>query len=687
MFADLLSTVTAFIAQHPHAAYAVVFLFAMSESLPGIGVVVPGTAIILGVSALVPSGVVKLWPMLGATISGAIVGDGLSFWLGHRYQRRLLAIWPMSRYPDIAEKGEAFFRRHGDKSVFLARFIPGVRAVVPLFAGIVGMPVWRFYLANTLSALAWAVSHVLPAVFVGAAIAQLGEAAKPLAVLVALVILLVWLSWKLVRLALGYGVPRLVRLLAQTRGWARRGEGAIARTVSGLLGQTPSDAIVLLTAGGLVVGAAWMFLGILEDVVNGDPLVRADSSVFQGLKALRTETGDVVMVTLTELGDTAVVTAVTAAALVLLVLWRAWRSATFLLIAVAGGALVNTVIKGTLHRVRPGDMEYRGWSAFSFPSGHSTSNAILYGFLAVIIARQVHPAFRLPIAFAATLLALSIAISRVYLGAHWFSDVAAGLSFGMLWLTAVSFVYLRGGNEAVPPRLLASVVGLALVAAGAVNIDRSHTADMRRYAVHSTSIVTSEKAWLDGGWKQLPDRRVDLTGEIEEPFTLQIAGSLPEIENALVASGWKRPPPWFASITAWLSPNPGPDHLPVFPLLASGRVPDLVMIRSDPSAARSRLVLRLWQSELSVSDGETRPLWLASVLNERLSTIAWLATRTKSEEDYSIPRNTVSASFKAVTPVARSQSTASWDGKVDLVVASYGMPISPGSSDENSEGR
>ncbi|HWL57806.1 MAG TPA: hypothetical protein VNQ78_14175, partial [Paracoccus sp. (in: a-proteobacteria)] len=85
-FAD----VTAFIAAHPHLSYAAVLFLALSESIPVIGVFIPGTAAILAISALVPSGIVKLWPLLVAASVGAIIGDGLSFWLGHRYHREIL---------------------------------------------------------------------------------------------------------------------------------------------------------------------------------------------------------------------------------------------------------------------------------------------------------------------------------------------------------------------------------------------------------------------------------------------------------------------------------------------------------------------------------------------------------------------------------------------------------------------
>ena len=148
-FSTLVGTVSA----HPHIAYLVVFLLALSEAVPVIGVIVPGSAVIVGIAALVPSGVVSLWPLLTTALLGAILGDGLSFWLGHRYHRDILQRWPLSHYPDLMARSEAFFQRHGGKSVFLARFTPGVRAFVPLVAGMLQMPLHRFYAANILSAL------------------------------------------------------------------------------------------------------------------------------------------------------------------------------------------------------------------------------------------------------------------------------------------------------------------------------------------------------------------------------------------------------------------------------------------------------------------------------------------------------------------------------------------------------
>lgn len=67
MFASFFSVITAFTAAHPHFAYAVALLLALSESVPVIGAVVPGTAVILSISALVPTGAVTLWPLLAGS--------------------------------------------------------------------------------------------------------------------------------------------------------------------------------------------------------------------------------------------------------------------------------------------------------------------------------------------------------------------------------------------------------------------------------------------------------------------------------------------------------------------------------------------------------------------------------------------------------------------------------------------
>ena len=102
--------------------------------------------------------------MLAAAIAGALLGDGSAFWIGHRAQREILSAWPMTNYPRVVAQSEAFFHRWGALAVFFARFVPPIRAFVPITAGALGMAPLRFYAVNIPAILLWAPAHVLPGV-------------------------------------------------------------------------------------------------------------------------------------------------------------------------------------------------------------------------------------------------------------------------------------------------------------------------------------------------------------------------------------------------------------------------------------------------------------------------------------------------------------------------------------------
>ncbi len=158
---------TAYIRLHPDYAIWAVFLFAFSEAIPIVGTVVPGSTLIVALSALAIGAHISPWLLLLAAVAGAILGDGTSYWLGLRLKREVLERWPLNRFPQFIARSEEFFVRWGAASVFLARFTAVVRAFVPLIAGIVQMPARQFFLANVLSALAWAPAHVFPGVAFG----------------------------------------------------------------------------------------------------------------------------------------------------------------------------------------------------------------------------------------------------------------------------------------------------------------------------------------------------------------------------------------------------------------------------------------------------------------------------------------------------------------------------------------
>jgi membrane protein DedA with SNARE-associated domain len=164
----------AFVSAHAWLAYLTLFLAALLEAVPVVGSVVPGSTTILALSALVPGGELKLqWVLLAAAL-GAVLGDGSAYWIGHRQQREILNTWPLTSYPRVVEESETFFHRFGTWAVFFARFVPPIRAFVPVTAGALDMPPARFYAVNIPAILLWAPAHVLPGVLAISALHRYG---------------------------------------------------------------------------------------------------------------------------------------------------------------------------------------------------------------------------------------------------------------------------------------------------------------------------------------------------------------------------------------------------------------------------------------------------------------------------------------------------------------------------------
>src|SRR3954452_6086551 len=158
---DLAQHLIEFIRTHQDWAIAVMFVTAFGESFAFLGLLFPGTTLLIAAGALIKSGTLSIWPIAIGAVLGAMLGDTVSYWIGRRFGGRLTGLWPFTRNPELLAGGMQFFHRHGGKSVFIGRFFGPVRAVIPLAAGIMRMSPRLFWIANVTSALVWAPVLVL----------------------------------------------------------------------------------------------------------------------------------------------------------------------------------------------------------------------------------------------------------------------------------------------------------------------------------------------------------------------------------------------------------------------------------------------------------------------------------------------------------------------------------------------
>jgi len=152
---DFAHAVANFVREHQAWAAPIVLVLAFAESLAFISLLVPAWGALVAIGALIGASGISFWPVWLAGGIGAALGDWLSYWFGYRYKEHVAQIWPLSRYPDILPRGEAFVRDWGVPSIFIGRFFGPLRASVPLAAGIFEMSYWPVQIANFLSALLW----------------------------------------------------------------------------------------------------------------------------------------------------------------------------------------------------------------------------------------------------------------------------------------------------------------------------------------------------------------------------------------------------------------------------------------------------------------------------------------------------------------------------------------------------
>jgi membrane-associated phospholipid phosphatase len=186
----------------------------------------------------------------------------------------------------------------------------------------------------------------------------------------------------------------------------------------------------------LFVGAVWLFAGVAEDVVTGDPLVKLDVKITDWFHARTSPFFTRFMLIVTDAHGTQGMSFLTAALALYLGLRRKWYWLLTLVIAVPGGMVISMLLKQLFMRNRPDLRDpILTLASYSFPSGHVVGATLFYGFLAAYLASSVRSwRWQVVLVFSACAFILLVGVTRIYLGVHYFSDVIAAAAAGIAWL-------------------------------------------------------------------------------------------------------------------------------------------------------------------------------------------------------------------------------------------------------------
>ena len=574
---------------------------AFAESLAVVGMVVPGVAIMFAVGALIGSGALDFQLMVIWAVVGAVAGDGLSFWLGKRYQRQLTGMWPFSKHPAMLEKGIRFFQRYGGKSVVLGRFFGPVRAVIPLVAGMMNMSAGNFLFANILSALIWAPTYLLPGMAFGASMELASEVALRLVILLVALVgslwFLGWLSHRLFLLMQPHSKLLLQRILQFGERHPR------LRRIARALGDPrhPESAGLAMLAGLLVLSSIIL---IIITLLPQSPLLIADSALHLGLNELHNPTGDHIMLALSALAGRS--TTLAMVILLTLVLWiSGLRLSARHWLAGAGSVWLLSILLEALARQSPGLLS-------AMPDVYVLRAAVFFSLGAVLVATPVAHPKRWRVYSAATLLIVAVMFSQLYLGSTLMAVLHA-LGGGIIWSTALGMAYRTHGREQKITARQALILGISLILlafSSAISVQAPPPAPNLLQIQGSMSL----QDWQQGGWQKLPHYRDDVLDHRSRPLNLQIAGSPTAFIAGLEKQGWK--PARTASGLSWLRLLASTDDIASLPLLPhshAGRMAYTVL--SKPGNDR-RQVIYLWPSSWLIDDSG-QPVWLGEVTTQQ----------------------------------------------------------------------
>ena len=221
----------------------------------------------------------------------------------------------------------------------------------------------------------------------------------------------------------------------------------------------PHGALLLILALGALVAIILTagFAQVYDAVTEADGVAGLDHPMLEAAKAMRYPALNTVMTAYTNLGGTIGMPILGAIALVSLA-WRrrSWTPVILILTAAAGSLLMTIVGKPLFGRARPAlsDAIAPYEHSASFPSGHALNSIVIAGIVAyLIILRQQTTRARVTTIAIAAFFALTIGLSRVYLGHHWFTDVLSAWALGAAWLALVITahrLYLTTRKHAMP---------------------------------------------------------------------------------------------------------------------------------------------------------------------------------------------------------------------------------------------
>lgn len=539
--------------------YFVIFLIFFGEALVGIGLIIPGAIIAFLLGAFAAKGMFSIQDLLIFGSLGFFVGDFFSFWLGRKGAGLFKKDNKVLKLEHL-EKGQEYFKEHGNKSVIIGRYIGVLRPLTPFIAGVIQMGWLRFLILNTIGIVSWLAIHLLAGFFFGQALWLIKLWSGRLEIMLIYLasflgvfylskrliikngrelfklLLSIWSTFK-DSLKANHDLQRFIDRHQTFFGfWQRRFD---TENFSG-------KKLTILSA--IFIYLAYSFIVLTNNVFDQGSLWSIDQRIENLMRTFKNFFFIKILLAATTLASWQIALVLAIAVSFALFLRGREKSLPSFWLAILGSFGTTALIKLFVTRPRPLESFYLETS-YSFPSTHSAIAVTLFGFLAYFYAQRRSLKKSINGFFLAILMVITIGFSRIYLRVHFLSDVLAGYLIGAAWLTIGiglnQYMNFKTGKNFIKRRfetkyrLIALIITLfaAGTYAGFLGYYSSRI-NFRKLEptpeVVTTDIIATMKQYDLSGYSESFD------GDQQEPINLIVAASSSaELIQAFDKIGWQ----------------------------------------------------------------------------------------------------------------------------------------------------
>ena len=537
--------------------YWLAFFAALLETVLFVGLLIPGSTALLFVGAYAATGNVDIVGLWGFAVVGAVLGDNVNYYLGKRHGKRWLinGIWVFK--PEHFELAHSFFNKHGAKSVFLGRFVPTVKEVIPFIAGSAEMKLSRFFLWNVLGAMGWGLQWLGAGYLFAQSLSLAQLWLSRLGMMIAVVVLIALLLWFLQAQVIKHGAViyefsvslwhsfyHAFQENEKVKAWKISHPKAMG-FIKNRFDRTHFKGRTLTFLSLALFYVLILFGGIVEDIINSDTIVSVDKSIAQLVLAFREADVLQAFIWMTEWGNWQVAIPMALFASLIFMVSKRWLLILPMMVSVLGSEGLALLGKIAFHRPRPVEAVLYEHT-FSFPSGHATIATALYGFLAYVAIRSVTQwSTKVKLFFFALIFIGLLGLSRIMVGVHYLSDVWAGYLVGTIWLiiaiSLTEWLVARKYLDLEASIAKKSRIGVTLLMVLAVcyylgfaTLFQPHFAPKR---VAETIVLKQDLSSLLNNKKQQFTQT--LLGKPQQPISLKIiAKDEPSLLGQLHQAGW-----------------------------------------------------------------------------------------------------------------------------------------------------